>query len=385
MIQQSKPKGTSVSTKNFGRTYEGDLFNRLKMRDAIVYSGWTWETFNVPERIALALARLGARVLYCEHPVSVSRQLSTSTREPEQGIVAFRPTFLADKVNRIPFARFLQARSLARQICEKAESLQLRAPLFFYPWLGSQISLLPQLRGKFTLVHIQMDYGESNMESHVGFSDFTLTIPRTVYHQQRGRFGDKIRSIPQVVDLRHFESAGNGSIEPSPEFASVPRPRLGYLGPAFQRINKPLVTELLQKHPEWHFVSIDREKPLPLPNAHTLPWQSNRESPKYVAGFDVGFMPYDCFEGHNLFCLPLKLFEYFALGLPVVSTPIIELWEFDDLVYLGDTAAELEQAVSWALQEPSDSPKRKRRIEIAKKHSIENLAETLKRVLPLSE
>jgi glycosyltransferase involved in cell wall biosynthesis len=356
------------------------------VRDAIVFSAWTWETFNVPERIALALARLGARVLYCEHPVSLLRQPSAGTRVLEDGIVAFRPRFLADKANRLRFARSLQARSLARQICEKAETLKLRAPLFYYPWLGDQISILPHMRSKFGLVHIQMDYGEPNIEGHVDFSDYTLTIPRSVYHQQRGRFGDKIRSIPQAVDLRYFvESAKDGSIEPSPEFASIPRPRLGYLGPAFQRINKPLATELLQKHPEWHFVSVDREKPLPLPNAHILPWQSNRDSPKYVAGFDVGFMPYDCFDGHNLYCLPLKLFEYFALGLPVVSTPIIELWDFEDLVYLGDTATELEQAVSQALQESSDSPKRKRRMEIAKRHSIEILGESLKRALPLSE
>ena len=34
------------------------------MRDAIVISGWTWEASNVPERLALALANAGSRVLY---------------------------------------------------------------------------------------------------------------------------------------------------------------------------------------------------------------------------------------------------------------------------------------------------------------------------------
>ena len=355
------------------------------VRDAVVYSGWTWETFNVPERIALALVHLGVRVLYCEHSASLLRNSEPRQRQLEDGIVGFRPTFLADRLNQIPVLGALQTRVLAKQILEKAEALELNEPLFFYPWLGPKISLLSHLRRKFTLVHIQMDFGEQNIEEHVGLSDVTLTIPRSVYHQQRGRFGSKIRFIPQVVDLRNFESAGNVPIEPSPALSSIPRPRLGYLGPAFQRINKPLVADLLQKHPEWHFVSVDGDKALSLPNAHAIPWQSNRELARYAAGFDVGFMPYDCLRGHNLHSLPLKLFEYFALGLPVVSTPIIELWDLQDVVYLGDTASDLAEAVEQALREPLDSPKKKKRKEIARNHSIENLAGTLKRVLPLDE
>ena len=44
------------------------------LRDAIVFSTWSWDMFNVPERISLALASRGARVLYCEIPVSRVRR-----------------------------------------------------------------------------------------------------------------------------------------------------------------------------------------------------------------------------------------------------------------------------------------------------------------------
>jgi hypothetical protein len=69
----------------------------------------------------------------------------------------------------------------------------------------------------------------------------------------------------------------------------------------------------------------------------------------------------------------------------VVATPILELREFGDLVYFGDTAKELEQAVTLALNEPADSPKRQRRIEIARNHSIENLADALLKALPFND
>jgi glycosyltransferase involved in cell wall biosynthesis len=261
----------------------------------------------------------------------------------------------------------------------------LRNPIFFYTCLGDRLSRLSHFRGKFFLAHIQMDYGELSAEDHVRASDITLAIPHSVYHQQRARFGEKVQLIPQVLDLRNFQGVDGAASEPSPALDSIPRPRLGYLGPAYQQVNKPLIIELLQLRPDWHFVSVGPHKTLPLPNVHALPWQSNRELVKYARGFDVGFMPYDCFAEEKLHCLPLKLFEYFALGLPVVATPILELREFGDLVYLGDTAKELEQAVKLALQESPDSPKRRRRIEIAQTHSIQDLADVLSKALPLDD
>ena len=355
------------------------------MRDAIVYSGWTWETFNVPERIALALTHLGARVLYCGGPVSIFRQGDASLHEVEPGIFAFRPSFVSERLNKLSFLHSIQARIVAKQILERAESLKLSNPIFFYPCLGDRLSLLSHFRDKFFLAHIQMDYAERSAESHVRASDITLAIPHSVYHQQRARFGEKVHLIPQVLDLRHFQAADGAPLEPSPALDSFPRPRLGYLGPANQQVNKPLISQLLQLRPDWHFVSVGPQRALPLANAHAVPWQSNRELAKYARAFDVGFMPYDCFDEEKLHCLPLKLFEYFALGLPVVATPILELREFEDLVYFGDTAKELEQAITLALQEPPDSPKRRQRIEIARNHSIENLADALSKALPFND
>lgn len=355
------------------------------MRDAIVYSGSAWDTFNVPERITLALNLLGARVLYCEHPASVLRQSRTEVREVEKGIFVLRPRFLAQRLNRLPLVRSLQAAYVAGQIVEKADSLGLRNPIFFYPWLDARPVLVSQMRGRFPLVHIQMDYGEPNSFDHVAPSEITLAIPHSVYHQQKARFGEKVKLIPQVADMSVFRTANGARVEASAALDSIPRPRLGYLGPAYDQINGALLTEFLRKRPEWHFVSVGPRKSVALPNAHALPWRSRQDSAKYAAGFDVGFMPYDCYNEDKLHCLPLKLFEYFALGLPVVATPILELQRYEDVVYFGDTAAELAAAVEEALREPPDSPKKRRRMEIAGSHTVEALAEVLDKVLPMRD
>lgn len=79
--------------------------------------------------------------------------------------------------------------------------------------------------------------------------------------------------------------------------------------------------------------------------------------------------------------MPLKVFDYFNAGIPVVSTPIVNLWEYSDTIYFGGTAEELAAAVELALREPQDSPRKSARRVIAKGHSIAALAETLSEIL----
>jgi hypothetical protein len=153
------------------------------------------------------------------------------------------------------------------------------------------------------------------------------------------------------------------------------------LGPVFARVNLPLIRSLFQKHPDWQFVYFGECSDLKLANAHGVPWQPAGRLASYASSLDIGFMPYDCFEEKNLHCVPLKVFDYFARGLPTVATPVLSLWEYSDLIYFGETLPQMEQAVGEALSEPSDSPKRLQRMNVAKMHSTEELGKKLKHIL----
>lgn len=69
----------------------------------------------------------------------------------------------------------------------------------------------------------------------------------------------------------------------------------------------------------------------------------------------------------------------------MVSTPILELSEFQDLIYYGETARELSNAIKCALEEPADSAKRERRVDVALAHSTEALGRRLEEVLAIPE
>jgi hypothetical protein len=230
-----------------------------------------------------------------------------------------------------------------------------------------------------------MDYPEPYQDELIELSDQTLVIPKSVFRDLRAKYGTKIEWIPQSIHLpaRLFGAELRGKdphAEPD-ELRAVPRPRLGYLGPIFARVNLAVLREVLARNPGWHFVYFGKSKDLDLPNAHGIDWHTPEELPGFVASFDVGLMPYDCSDKKNLHCSPLKLYDYFLAGLPVVATPILELAEFQTLIYSGDTASELSDAIVQALAEPADSPKRGLRVGVARAHSTEALGLRLEEVL----
>jgi glycosyltransferase involved in cell wall biosynthesis len=352
----------------------------LRLRDAIVFSGWRWEVFNVPERIALALSLLGMKVLYSENPASIFRHQERRIREVEKGIFEFGPRFFGHRLNSLPFMPDLQAKFLVRQILEYVARLQLRDPIVVYPNMGQLLPVCQQLKSKgLPLVFVCLDFPSPVLEEHVRIADKTLVISKAGFHRLKAKFRDNVYLIPQSVRLPDpdWASASNNGRRVPPDLEQIPSPRLGYLGVPQDRLNLPILQTLLRSHPDWHFVSFGTEKCLDLPNVHILPWRAPRELPDLIAGFDVGFMPYDCSSDMNFYCVPLKTFDYFAAGLPVVATPIIHLWDYKDFVYFGDTPEELAEAATSALQEPISSPKKTQRIAVAEEHSIENLSRLL--------
>jgi len=355
--------------------------------DVIFFSGRIWETFAAPHRIALALAELGCKVLFCEAPVSPLRQAPRPGRMEDGGVCLFQPAFLSSRINRIALARDFQAKSIIRQIEQASAECGLRDPIFLHAYAADSGAVCRQMRKKYFVVHVSTDYAPGlhrrDQDSLVEMSDQTLVIPKSRFHQLKAKFGDKITMIPQAVDfsgLRHPEGKGFPDV-PLP--ACTPRPRLSYLGRPSQNLNRPLLASLLKARPDWHFVSVGTEKAVPLPNAHVVPWLPRGALASYIESADIGLLPYDCHDEERLHGVPLKIFEYFTFGIPVVSTPLIQLWEYEDLIYLGDTAKELALGIELALSEPPDSPKRAMRIETARGHSLENLARVLRDCLPL--
>ncbi len=356
------------------------------MRDAIIFSGTAWESWNVFERFSVALSQLGVRVLYCENPVSRTKNAASPSDEVAPGVFRFRPRIWGHRLNTFSPLASAQSRMVAKQVDAEAKKLKLKNPFFIYGYMGR---LLPtchqmQLRG-YSLIHVSMDKPQNQLMDHASIAAKTLVIPQASYDELRAKLGDRVVKLPQLGSILGRKIEESADLQDPAAFHSIPHPRLTYLGAPQSRLMLPVLREILAARPQWHFVHFGAPDTLNSPNAHAMPWMSKADLSRVLAATDVAFMPYDCANEQSLNCVPLKLLDHFELGTPVVSTPIISTRELRDVVYLGKNAAELTSAIESALAETSDSPKRARRKEIAREHSLENIAAFLKKVLPLHD
>lgn len=356
------------------------------MRDAIVYSGSGWEGCNVLERLAVALRKLGSRVLYCDNPASRLKGKPPEMYEIESGIFRFRPAIVGHRLSAIRPLAAAQSRMVANQMARTAGKLSLRKPMFFYSYIGSLLPVCAEMKGKgYFLVHVCMDFPEVELRAHVSLADLTFVIPRAALDFIRAVAGDRVIRIPQLGPPERKQVGGYSEGSEPAVLREIPRPRLIYGGALQNRVVLPIVRALLRANPEWQFIHFGSADSMSSPNAHSLPWISSEELMQVMKACDVGFMPYDCSDPVQYNCVPLKLLDYFGLGMPVVSTPIASVAEFKDIVYIGGNADELTDAIECALREPADSPKRARRMEIAREHSLDNIAALLGKILPVDE
>lgn len=352
-------------------------------RQAIILSGWGWRSNGTPERLARALALAGWRILYCENPASFARRSKQSRFPLAAGVEGFRPSFLGHRVNFLPFGSKLQGKLLANQILEQARQAGLTQPIAIYPpgeWVIEVAREFKRrgLRGVFLCTDRVEGFEPEGLASVCAA---TLVIPRAVYAQLRAKLGDKIRLIPQLGPQLDGEAATPPGSRAAADLEAVPRPRLVFLGLPANRLHHGLLERLLAAHPDWHFVACGPVPGLRLPNVHEIAWFDPGELPALLRLVDVGFLPYDCSSEHILHGVALKLYDYFAAGLPVVSTPLLHLGEYGNLVYLGDTAEELAEGIGKALSEAPDDPRRDERRRIARAHSLESLSPVVSRLL----
>jgi glycosyltransferase involved in cell wall biosynthesis len=173
--------------------------------------------------------------------------------------------------------------------------------------------------------------------------DGVVATAEKLTHTKRPRSGRSFY-LPQGVNFQHFATP-----RPEPDdIRTAPRPRIGFAGGVSECVSLPVLRQLSQAFPEGSIVlvgpvSVDLAA-LRCPNIHVLGPRPYNELPAYVQSFDVGIIPYlrsPWTEAVD----PLKLLEYLAAGIPVVTTVLPEVQKYAAAVKIADEGAEFVQAV----------------------------------------
>ena len=161
--------------------------------------------------------------------------------------------------------------------------------------------------------------------------------------------------VPHGVDYNHFNRAVQEDIPCPADMVAILKPRFGFFGLIRDWVDVELLARIAIKRTEWHFVmigdadsSVDLGKYRSIPNMHFLGRKPYAELPAYCRHFDIGLIPFKVNELTRA-VNPIKLREYLAAGLPVISTPMPEVRLYENLIEIVNSPAEFETAVEKCL------------------------------------
>lgn len=183
-------------------------------------------------------------------------------------------------------------------------------------------------------------------------ADIVMTSSRSLYEKVLENRPD-VLYIPNGVYFEHFNPA---RVHPAREIKKITGPIIGYHGAVASWFDIDLLLEVARLRPQYTFVVIGPVSEPSLadrlnaqPNIKLLGPKPYEKIAAYIAGFDVGIMPFKI-NHITQFVRPLKVLEYLSLNKPVVSTPIQELAAWPG-VRVAETSGEFVQAVDASLSQ----------------------------------
>jgi teichuronic acid biosynthesis glycosyltransferase TuaH len=148
------------------------------------------------------------------------------------------------------------------------------------------------------------------------------------------------------------------------DMKSLPRPRIGYFGLLSHFLDFELLEALRQARGGGTLVLVGPGSPATEPRVRALAARGGVAvlgprpyplAPAYLQSFDVGVIP---FRAHDPFVQginPNKVYQYLAAGLPVVTTPLLDLPSNAPMLQYATDAAAFVAAVERALAPGGDA------------------------------
>ncbi len=184
-------------------------------------------------------------------------------------------------------------------------------------------------------------------------ADLVAYSSSTLLAAEWARHGGVARHLDHGVDAVRFDPARPGLDEP-PDLAGIPHPRLGLVG-SLEAATKDvgLLEAIATALPEVSVVVVGADPDAApalaaLPNVWMLGRRPHASIPRYLRHLDAGLVlvpDHEWGRGSN----PIKLKEYLAMGIAVVSTEFPELERYRNVVAVGAAADALVDAVRTVL------------------------------------
>jgi glycosyltransferase involved in cell wall biosynthesis len=350
----------------------------LEGRDIVClgFGEWDAELWTNQQHLMARLARRN-RVLFVEslglrQPSLAGRDLRRMARRVRRAIAGPR---LVDGLHVlsplvIPLhgrerIAALNARLLRRQVGRAARRVDIERPLL-WSYVPHAEWLVEALEPSTIVYHCVDDIAaqkgvsaEAFRETEARFAaraDVVLASAPALAERMRA-LNERVFYTPNVADTDLFATAlDEGRTDPGLD--SLPHPRLVFTGAVVAtKLDLVLLEGVARARPDWTLAligpvgagdpSTDVSALRRLPNVHLLGPRRYEALPEVLRGADVALVPYAINElTRSVF--PMKVYEYLAAGLPVVTTPLPALADSPH-VAVAASAPETVAAVERAL------------------------------------
>jgi len=193
-------------------------------------------------------------------------------------------------------------------------------------------------------------------------ADRVLYVSHALQEAESELAGERGHFLDHGVDVEHFQRTS----ELPADLAAIPGPRIGFFGALDDYlVDFELLERLASELPDVSLVLIgdatgSMERFDKYPNVHVLGFQPYERIPAYGSGFDVALMPW-LDNDWIRFANPIKLKEYLALGLAVVSTEFREADGYRDVIRVAGSHAEFVELVRKTLSDGGPKTPEERR------------------------
>ena len=370
---------------------------RLRDRDIVCvgFADWDAELWTNQHHLMSRLA-LENRVLFIESlglrtPQLAGRDLARIVRRLRRGLQPPRavdglhvlsPLVLPLHRNRL--ARAINRRLLPALVRRAARRLKFEHPIL-WAYVPQAEVLIDALDPAVIIYHcvddiaahgrIDTDSFRAAEERFAARADLVLASAPALAERLRA-FSSNVLYAPNVADTELFAEA----LEPGrtdPAMDGLAHPRIVFTGAIVTtKLDLPLLVELARLQPTWSFALVGPVGPgdphadvstlVREPNIHLLGPRSYEQLPEVLRAADAGLIPYARNElTESIF--PMKVYEYLAAGLPVVSTALPALSGIDFLATASE-AQGISSLLERALAENSPAARAARSLS-ASSHS----------------
>ncbi len=277
---------------------------------------WNADMFQRPHQLARALAREGALVFYMQPEKSWPPSFTEIedrlylARTPSDSFHVVPEAYIYVLTWNIPLLAFFETHRIIYDVVDHLSAFD-----------GNQEKL------------------RADHEEYLEDADLVLATSRTLY-EEVSRVREDALFCPNGADFDHFHSSVDASIPDDMEhILAKGKPIIGYHGALARWFDYPLLNGLAARKEDLEFllIGVDHDRTLQssglvdLPNVHWLGVKKYSQLPSYLAHFDVGIIPFVINEITQA-TSPIKLYEYFAAGIPVVTSPMEESLRYEEVL-----------------------------------------------------